>query len=76
MMDETQAQEVLAGAAAPPRAKPGQLTDPPDVARRASQRWAGAPVRRGSPSTATSNLRPLSGVPKRRSEENQALNGP
>ena len=41
MMDETQALEVLAGAAAPPRAKPGQLTDPPDVARRASQRWAG-----------------------------------
>ena len=33
MMDETQAKDVLAGAAAPPQAKPGQLVDPPEVAK-------------------------------------------
>ena len=37
MMDEAQAKEVLAEATAPPRAKPGQLIDPPDVARYAQR---------------------------------------
>ena len=37
MMDEAQAKEVLAGAAAPPRAKTGQLTDPPDLAQYAQR---------------------------------------
>ena len=33
MMDETQAKDVLAEATAPPQAKPGQLVDPPEVAK-------------------------------------------
>ena len=37
MMDEAQAKEVLAEATASPRAKPGQLIDPPDVARYAQR---------------------------------------
>ena len=37
MMDETQAKEVLAEATAPPQAKPGQLVDPPDLARYAQR---------------------------------------
>ena len=46
MMDEAQAKEVLAEATAPPRAKPGQLIDPPDVARYA-QREATRPCPSG-----------------------------
>ena len=65
------------------------LDGPESTGRRAAARAAaatgddgtarggpGAPVRRGSPSTATSTLRPLSGVPKGRPEKDQALCGP
>ena len=37
MMDETQAQKVLADAIAPPMPGPGQLVDPPEVARYAQR---------------------------------------
>ena len=52
MMDETQAQKVLADATAPPMPGPGQLVDPPEVARYAQRgdppisEWPGRAVTR------------------------------
>ena len=52
MMDETQARKVLADATAPPMPGPGQLVDPPEVARYAQRgdppisEWPGRAVTR------------------------------
>ena len=52
MMDETQARKVLADATAPPKPGPGQLVDPPEVARYAQRgdppisEWPGRAVTR------------------------------
>ena len=52
MMDETQAQKALADATAPPKPGPGQLVDPPEVARYAQRgdppisEWPGRAVTR------------------------------
>ena len=52
MMDETQARKVLADATAPPKPGPGQLVDPPEVARFAQRgdppisEWPGRAVTR------------------------------